>query len=63
MLGYGLVSFGWIESNGYLYQMLNLTGALGVLVLMIVDRIRQSIILNSFWAIIAFIALIRLATA
>jgi hypothetical protein len=47
------------RGRGGAYQLLNLTGALGILVISIVKKIRQTIILNIFWGAIAVIALAR----
>jgi hypothetical protein len=58
---YALVSFEIISSNGILYQVLNLTGALGVIVIAIHKRVTQSIVLNVFWSLVAVIALLRIA--
>jgi hypothetical protein len=58
---YALVSLEIIESKGWLYQILNLTGALGIMVIAIAKKDRQPAVLNIFWAAIALIALIRLA--
>ncbi len=57
---YGLVSFNAIASDGWAFQLLNLTGAVGIIVISTVKKVRQSIALNYFWAVIAIIALIRL---
>jgi hypothetical protein len=59
VLGYLLVSFNILPAGGGAYQLLNLTGALGILVISIVKKIRQTIILNIFWGAIAVIALAR----
>lgn len=61
MCAYGLVSFGLINAESYVFQLLNLTGALGILVIVIVDKVTQSIILNIFWAAIAAVTIFRMA--
>jgi hypothetical protein len=58
---YALVSFNAIPADGSIYQILNLTGAVGIIVISIIKKVRQSVVLNMFWAVIAIIALIRLA--
>lgn len=60
MLAYLLVSFGWLEASGVVYQLLNLSGALCIIVLALSRRIVQSVVLNVFWAGIAAIALLQL---
>jgi hypothetical protein len=63
VLAYILVSFQITPSDGLVYQLLNLTGALGIATIAIVKRVRQPAVLNIFWALIAVIALIRLAAS
>jgi hypothetical protein len=58
---YALVSFNVISSSSATYQILNLTGAMGIIVISTIKKVRQSVVLNTFWAIIAAIALIQLA--
>jgi len=57
---YALISFKLIPSDGYIYQLLNLTGALGIIVVSIKKGVRQPAVLNAFWAVIAIVALISL---
>lgn len=61
LLAYALVSFDVISSHGWAYQLLNFTGAVGVLVISYLKRAKQPALLNFVWAVIAFIALIQLA--
>jgi Na+/H+ antiporter NhaD/arsenite permease-like protein len=60
LLAYVLVSFSIISPQGWTYQLLNLTGALGVLVISYTKRARQPALLNLVWAVIAFVAIIGL---
>jgi hypothetical protein len=57
---YALVSFRVIPASGYAYQILNLTGAIGIVVISIVKKAKQPAVLNIVWAIIALIAIIGL---
>lgn len=57
---YTLVSFNIVASDSVLYQLLNLTGALGIATIAIVKKVTQSVVLNLFWAVIALLALVRL---
>ncbi len=57
---YALVSFNVISADGWIFQVLNLTGALGIIAIAHVKKVRQSVVLNVFWAIIAVVALVRL---
>jgi hypothetical protein len=60
VLAYALVSFNAIPADGWIFQLLNLTGAIGIIVISLIKGVRQSVALNTFWAVIAVIALIRL---
>lgn len=60
MTGYFLVSFSLINGDGIIYQLLNLTGGLGLLVVAAAKGVTQSVILNSFWAIIGVVAIVRI---
>jgi uncharacterized YccA/Bax inhibitor family protein len=60
LLAYALISFKVISASGYLYQILNLTGAIGIIVISLVKNVKQSVTLNVVWAIIAFVAIIGL---
>lgn len=57
---YFLVSFGWIDSEGVAFQLLNLTGSIGLLIVAASKGVTQSVILNFFWGAIGVIALVRL---
>jgi hypothetical protein len=59
VLAYFLVSFKVIRPDGLVYQLLNLTGAIGIIVISAIKGVRQSVVLNAFWAVIALIALLR----
>lgn len=60
VLAYILVSFNVLSAGGGVYQLLNLTGAAGIITISVVKRVRQSIILNIFWGGIAIVALIKM---
>jgi hypothetical protein len=57
---YALVSFNLLSPNSVWYQLLNLTGAIGIIVISLIKKVRQSVVLNVFWAAIATLALLRL---
>lgn len=57
---YGLVSFTIIEPNSLIYQLLNLTGALGVAIVSLYKRAYQPGVLNIIWTLIALFALINI---
>lgn len=57
---YALVSFNLISATGVLYQILNLTGALGIMTISLVRGVKQSVVSNAFWSLIALVAIARL---
>ncbi len=54
---YALVSFSVITTKGTIYQLLNLTGAIGIVVVALTKKDYQPAILNSIWAVIALLSL------
>ncbi len=60
MLAYALVSFNVISPSTFLYQLLNATGALGIVYISFKKKVYQPGVLNIIWAIIAAIAIVRL---
>jgi len=57
---YGLVSFGVIPGSGLFYQLLNLSGGIGLLIVAAAKNVPQSVYLNIFWSIIGLIAIARI---
>lgn len=57
---YALVSFDAISARSFLYQILNVTGAVGIIVISAKKKVSQSVVLNIFWALIGLIAIISL---
>lgn len=60
LLGYALLSFEVISSKSYVFQLLNFTGAIGIVVVSLAKKARQPALLNLVWAAIAFVAIISL---
>lgn len=60
VLAYALVSFNVLSPSTFLYQILNGTGALGIVYISFKKKAYQPGVLNIIWAIIATIAIIRL---
>jgi uncharacterized YccA/Bax inhibitor family protein len=60
LLAYALISFKIIKSDSLIYQLLNLSGALGIVTISAVKKVRQPAILNLAWAVIACIAIVGL---
>jgi hypothetical protein len=57
---YILVSFSLLGPTSLTYQLLNLTGALGVTIETYVKRDYQPFWLNLIWMVIAFVAIINI---
>jgi hypothetical protein len=62
LLAYVLVSFSVIGPNNIWYQVLNGTGAVGLVLVSLYKKAYQPGVLNIFWAIIAFIAIVKIAS-
>ena len=54
---YSLLSFELAAADSIVYQGLNLTGAIGLLWIAFRKRVTQMVVLNTFWALIALLAL------
>lgn len=60
VLSYALLSFGVFGADNIFYQLLNGTGALGIVVVSIRKKTYQPAVLNIIWAVIAVIAVINI---
>jgi len=60
LLAYGLALFGVISGDGFWYALLNLVGAVGIIVIAVAKKVPQSIVLNAIWAIAALAAIVNL---
>lgn len=58
LLAYCLASFGVISAQSIGFQVLNLTGALGIITISVHKRVAQSVALNIVWLLVAIVALI-----
>jgi hypothetical protein len=59
ILAYALVSLSVLEPTDLVYQLLNVTGALGVLGISIYKRAYQPAVLNVVWTLIALVAIMK----
>ena len=57
---YALVSFSVIDAGSLLFQLLNVTGAVGILVVSWRKKVYQSVLLQLVWASIGLIALAQI---
>lgn len=60
LTGYALVSFEIVSSDTLAFQLLNLTGALGIIAIAAYKRVAQSIVLNIVWSVVAIIAIVNI---
>lgn len=60
LVAYALLSFNLIGAHGYTYQVLNLTGALGLVIEAASKKDYQPTALNIVWALVAIIAIIKI---
>jgi hypothetical protein len=60
LLAYTLANFRFIAIGSFEYQILNLTGALGIVVISVAKKAKQPAVLNIIWAVVALIAIIGL---
>ena len=57
---YTLVSFSFVSADSYWYQILNATGALGIVFISLHKKAYQPAALNVIWTLIALIAIARM---
>ena len=62
IVAYALVSFAIIHAEGIVFQALNITGSIGLMIVAASKNVFQSVILNIFWVTIGIIAIIRILT-
>lgn len=60
MIAYAFVSFSLLEPESFYYQLLNFTGAIGIVVSSFYRKNYPPGVLNIVWAIIAGVALVAL---
>lgn len=56
--GYVLISFGVLEPSQLNYQLLNLCGAIGIIISSLSKRDYQPVVLNVVWFIVAMAAIL-----
>lgn len=57
---YALVSFGVVEGQSVLYQLLNITGAFGLLWIAWKKRVYQSVALEVVWLVVGAVAVFQI---
>ncbi len=59
LTAYILATFSFMDIHGYTYQLLNITGAAAIIIEAGSKRDYQPVVLNSVWALVALIAILR----
>lgn len=57
LVAYALVSLAVLPSHSIIYILLNLTGAVGLVIAAAIKRADQLVVLNIVWAIVALVSL------
>ena len=60
IIGYILVSLNMVAADGLPYQLLNITGAAGLLVVAESKHVIQSVLANLFWLLIGIVIVCRI---
>lgn len=60
LIAYAAVSFGWLSPHSLVYQILNGTGAFGIVYISLKRKAYQPAALNAVWFVIAGMAIISL---
>lgn len=57
---YALSSFNIVSSQSFIYQVLNVTGAIGIVIISLRKKTYQPAILNIVWTVIGLVALLKI---
>ncbi len=57
---YLFVSFGWLDGESVLFQLMNIFGSFGLLAIALSKKVYQSVVVNVVWATIGIAALVKL---
>lgn len=60
VLAYALVSFSILQPTSFIYQILNGTGAIGIVIVSFSKKAYQPGVLNVIWAVIALVAIAKI---
>jgi uncharacterized membrane protein len=60
LLAYFLVSFDLLSSGSAAFQWLNLTGAIGLILIAAAKNVKQGVVLNGVWAAVSVVALVKM---
>lgn len=57
---YALISFNFTDANNLMYQLLNITGAAGIVFISMQKKAYQPAVLNMIWFVIAAAAILKI---
>ncbi len=60
IMAYILVSFSFISAHSILFQILNGTGAIGIVIISLYKKAYQPAVLNVIWTLVALIAILNI---
>jgi hypothetical protein len=60
LVAYAGVSFGYLAAGGVLFQLLNATGALGIVIVSLSKQNYPPAVLNAVWLVVGLVALVRI---
>ncbi|MBI4037297.1 transporter [Candidatus Daviesbacteria bacterium] len=60
VLAYILLTFSVLSSTSFIYQFLNLTGALGIVTVSLSKKAYQPALLNIIWSLVALFAIFKI---
>ena len=60
IVGYALVSFNFTNADNLLYQLLNITGAAGIVYISVQKKTYQPAVLNMIWFVIGTAAILKI---
>ena len=60
LAAYGLLSSGKLRADDLRYQLINISGTIGLLLSLIVQYNRPALVLNGFWLAIGLVGLVRI---
>ncbi len=63
LAAYTLISFDMLSASALSYQLLNLTGAVGLVYISLIKKNYSVSFLNAVWVLVAVVALARILTA
>ena len=60
VIAYILVSFSFISAHSMLFQILNGTGAIGIVIISLYKKAYQPAVLNIIWTLVALISILNI---